>query len=93
MKIIQSSLFARKVKKFHKDQKLELDKAIKKLVKEPTIGEEKRGDLKDIFIYKFKIKTTQYLLAYRFTEEILELITIGPHENYYRDLKIYLKSK
>ena len=93
MKIIQSPLFARKVKKFNKDQKLELDKVIKKLVNDLTIGEEKRGDLKDIFIYKFKIKTTQYLLAYRFTEEILELITIGPHENYYRDLKIYLKSK
>lgn len=93
MKIIQSPLFARKVKKFHKDQKLQLDKVIKKLVIDPTIGEEKRGDLKDIFIFKFKMKTTQYLLAYRFTEEILELITIGPHENYYRDLKIYLKSK
>ena len=93
MKIIQSPLFARKVKKFNKNQKLELDKVIKKLVKDPTIGEEKKGDLKNIFIYKFKIKTTQYLLAYRFTEEILELITIGPHENYYRDLKMYLKSK
>jgi hypothetical protein len=93
MKIIQSPLFARKVKKFHKEEKLELDQIIKKLVKDPTIGEEKRGDLKDIFIYKFKIKATQYLLAYRFTEELLELITIGPHENYYRDLKTYLKSK
>lgn len=93
MKIIQSPLFARKVKKFHKDQKLELDKAIKKLIKDPTIGEEKKGDLKGIFIYKFKISTTQYLLAYRYTEELLELITIGPHENYYRDLKTYLKSK
>lgn len=93
MKIIQSSLFARKVKKFHKDQKLELDKAIKKLVKDPTIGEEKKGDLKSIFIYRFKISTAQYLLAYRFTEEMLDLITIGPHENYYRGLKTYLKSK
>ena len=93
MKIIQSPLFARKVKKFHKDQKLKLDEIIKILAKDPTIGKEKRGDLKDIFIYKFKISTTQYLLAYRFIEDVLELITIGPHENYYRDLKIYLKSK
>ncbi len=93
MKIIQSPLFARKVKKFHKDQKLELDKVIKKLVKEPTIGKEKRGDLRNIFIFKFKIKTTQYLLAYRFTKDLIELITIGPHENYYRDLELYLKSK
>jgi mRNA interferase RelE/StbE len=93
MNIIQSPLFARKVKEFHKDQKLELDKVINKIVRDPRIGEEKRGDLKDIFIYKFKIKTIQYLLAYRFTEDLLELITISPHENYYRDLKIYLKSK
>lgn len=93
MKIVQSTIFVRKVKKFHKDQKLELDEALKKLVKDPTIGEEKRGDLKDIFIYKFKISTIQYLLAYRYTKDVLELITIDPHENYYRDLKTYLKSK
>jgi len=93
MKIIQSPLFARKIKKFHKDQKLELDNAINKLAKDPTCGQEKKGDLKGIFIYKFKISTTQYLLAYRHTEELLELITIGAHENYYRELKTYLKSK
>jgi len=93
MKIIQSPLFARRVKKFHKNQKLKLDEAIKTLIDDPTIGEEKKGDLTGISIYKFKISTIQYLLAYRFKEDILELITIGSHENYYRDLKIYLKSK
>jgi mRNA-degrading endonuclease RelE of RelBE toxin-antitoxin system len=93
MKVIQSPLFARKVKKLHKDQKIELDNVIKKILEDPRIGEGKKGDLKDLFIYKFKIKTTQYLLAYRLREKILELITIGPHENYYRDLKIYLKSQ
>jgi mRNA interferase RelE/StbE len=93
MKIIQSPLFARKIKKFHKNQKLKVDDAIRKLVKTPAIGEEKKGDLKGIFVYKFKISTTQYLLAYRLNEKVLELITIGPHENYYQDLKGYLKSK
>ncbi|MEA3436408.1 MAG: type II toxin-antitoxin system RelE/ParE family toxin [Thermodesulfobacteriota bacterium] len=39
------------------------------------------------------MKHIQYLLSYRFAEENLELIMIGPHENYYRDLKSYLKSK
>ncbi|MBW2614221.1 MAG: type II toxin-antitoxin system RelE/ParE family toxin, partial [Deltaproteobacteria bacterium] len=29
----------------------------------------------------------QYLLAYRMVSENLELIMIGPHQNYYRDLK------
>ncbi|MDA8161543.1 MAG: hypothetical protein M0022_01360 [Desulfobacteraceae bacterium] len=33
-----------------------------------------------------------YLLSYRVTkEEGLELIMLGPHENYHRDLKDYLK--
>jgi hypothetical protein len=41
---------------------------------------------------KFKIKTQLYLLAYLIKDNNLELITIGPHENYYKDLKIYLDS-
>ncbi len=60
-------------------------------MKTPSIGDEKKGDLKGIFIYKFKLGSTTYLLAYRFSEDLLELIMFGPHENYYRDLKSYLK--
>ncbi len=93
MKIIQSPLFARKVKKFHKDQKIVLDNQIRKILMNPNIGEEKKGDLKGIFVYKFKMKRMQYLLSYRIQKDVLELITIGSHENYYRDLKTYLKSK
>jgi hypothetical protein len=40
-----------------------------------------------------KIETAEYLLAYRMVGEDLELIMIGPHENYYRDLKKYLKNQ
>ncbi|MBU4121621.1 MAG: type II toxin-antitoxin system RelE/ParE family toxin, partial [Proteobacteria bacterium] len=53
----------------------------------------KKGDLRGVFIHKFKLKTTQYLLAYRKVGEDLELLMIGPHENYYRDLKQYLKNR
>lgn len=59
----------------------------------PSIGSEKKGDLRGIYVHKFKLQTTQYLLAYRFVGSDLELIMIGPHENYYRDLKSYLKSR
>ncbi len=93
MKIIQSPLFARKVKKFHKDQKKALDNQIRKTLINPNIGEEKKGDFKSIFVYKFKMKRMQYLLSYRIQKGVLELITIGSHENYYRDLKSYLKAK
>ena len=93
MKILQSRQFERKVKKFTKQEKKSLDKQILKIADNPTIGSEKRGDLRGVYVHKFKIKHTQYLLSYRFAEKNLELIMIGPHENYYRDLKSYLKSK
>jgi mRNA interferase RelE/StbE len=93
MQILQSRSFERKVKKFTKSQKKKLDLEIRKIVDNPSIGSEKKGDLRGIFVHKFKIQTLQYLLAYRFSEKNLELIMIGPHENYYRDLKSYLKSK
>ncbi len=94
MKIYQSRSFEKNVKKFSKNDKAILDREIKKIIKNPSISEEKKGNLKYIFVHKFKLKATQQLLAYRFlNEETLELIKIGPHENYYRDLKSYLKRK
>ena len=93
MKILQSRSFERKVKKFSKRQTLQLDEQVKIISENPAIGTEKKGDLRGISIHKFKIQKTQYLLAYRLVAEDLELIMIGPHENYYRDLKKYPKSK
>ncbi len=93
MKVIQSRSFERKVKKFTKSEKKKLDDHIRKIIDNPSIGTEKKGDLRGVYIHKFKIHTLQFLLAYRFVGEDLELIMIGPHENYYRDLKSYLKSR
>lgn len=93
MKIIQSRSFQRKVKKFTKCEKEKLDEEIRKIIENPMIGSEKKGDLRGVFVSKVKILTVQYLLAYRFFGENLELIMIGPHENYYRDLKSYLKTR
>ena len=93
MKILQSRVFERKVKKLTKREKKKLDEEIRKIVDNPSIGSEKKGDLRGLFVHKFKIQTSQYLLAYRFFGENLELIMIGPHENYYRDLKSYPKTR
>jgi mRNA-degrading endonuclease RelE of RelBE toxin-antitoxin system len=93
MKIFQSRSFERKVKKFSKQEKEILDDEVKNIAENPTIGTEKKGDLRGVFIHKFKIKTIQHLLSYRVVDDNLELIMIGPNENYYRDLKNYLKSK
>jgi mRNA interferase RelE/StbE len=91
MNIYQSGIFEKKVKKMTKKEKLALDDEIKKIAVNPSIGEEKKGDLKKIFVHKFKIRTLEYLLSYRLNGKDLELIMLGSHENYYRDLKQYLK--
>ncbi|MCF8084678.1 MAG: type II toxin-antitoxin system RelE/ParE family toxin [Deltaproteobacteria bacterium] len=93
MKIFQSRSFKHKVKKFNKTEKKTLDNQILKIVEDPFIGVEKKGDLRGVYVYKFKLKTIQYLLSYRFSGDDLQLIMIGPHENYYRDLKNYLKAR
>ena len=93
MKILQSRSFEKKTKRLTKKQRNILDKQIRKILDNPIIGQEKKGDLRGIYVHKFKIETTQYLLSYRFVGDALELIMIGPHENYYRDLQIYLKSR
>ena len=93
MKIYQSGLFQRKVKKFTKNQKTSLDNEIKKIVKDPAIGIEKKGDLRGVFVHKFKIRTSLYLLSYQLVSDGLELISIGSHENYYLSLKSYLKKR
>jgi len=93
MNIYQSRFFEKKVKKMSKTEKDTLDQEIRRIAENLSIGEEKKGDLRGVFVHKFKLKTTQYLLAYRRVGSDLELVMIGPHENYYRDLKQYLKDR
>lgn len=94
MKIFQSRSFEKRVKKINEKEKYELDNEIKQIIQNPLIGTEKKGDLRGVFVHNFNLQNQLYLLSYRFIkEESLELIMIGPHENYYRDLKTHLKSK
>ena len=91
MRVIQTRLFARKVKKLSVQEKTSLDDEIRKIITNPNIGQEKRGTLKGVFVHKFKIYSIHFLFAYRCDKQVLELIMLGPHENYYRDQDNYLK--
>jgi len=93
MKIYQSGSFERKVKRFNKNEKSSLDNEIKQIVQDPSVGIEKKGDLKGVFVHKFKIKMALYLLSYRLVPDGIELITIGSHENYYRNFKSHLRKR
>ena len=89
MRVQQSGVFARRVKKLHAAEKKALDKAVKAVIGSPSIGQMKTGDLAGVQVYKYKYKTQQYLLAYRVNSDelLLTLLALGTHENFYRDLK------
>ncbi|TET07771.1 MAG: type II toxin-antitoxin system RelE/ParE family toxin [Candidatus Atribacteria bacterium] len=89
MKIIQSPLFKKQKKKLYKKQIKILDEEIRKIVKKQEIGQEKRGALKGVRVHKFHIEKQIFLLAYEWEEDILKLIIVGSHENYYRNLTRY----
>ena len=61
----------------------------------PYLSERKKGDLKEVFVKKFSLLGEEYLLAYKVNEREREVIflAIGGHENFYHDLKQYLKSR
>lgn len=86
MNIVLTRVFERKLKKVAKQFKLALDEEVRGLRKDPEIGVLKKGDLGGVRVKKFKYKGQEYLLAYEVLGEILLLLTVGSHENFYRDL-------
>lgn len=92
LQIHQSPIFERYVKKQAKQFKEKLDQEVKRIAKNPTIGEQKKGDLSHVWVHKFKFQGIQILMAYINDEKQIKLVMVGPHENYYRDLKNYTKS-
>jgi hypothetical protein len=58
---------------------------------DPAVGELKVGDLEGFRVYKFKANRRVFLLAYTIEGDSVVLFQVGPHENFYRDLKRYLK--
>jgi hypothetical protein len=65
-----------------KQGKTFLDGEIKKIAEHPLIGEERKGDLRGVYVHKFKCKSLLYFLSYGMIKSDLELIMIDPRENY-----------
>jgi len=89
MQVVLFPAFGRVVKKIHASAKQDLDEAVKELLKNPEAGDLKKGDLAGISVFKFRMVKQLTLLAYTYDEsdDCLTLLALGPHENFYRDLK------
>ena len=89
VRVLQTPTFKRAVKRLHKQQKRELDEAVRAVATDPAIGESKVGDLAGVRVHKFKMNRQLILLTYEFLEadDSVKLLAPGSHENFYRDLK------
>ena len=87
VQVVQTVAFVRAYKKLHHNRKLDVDKAVEKVVQDPLVGEPKRGDLAGTYVYKFKSQTQLVLLAYEFDPKTRFLLLLGTHENFYEQLK------
>lgn len=87
--VLQTPTFKKVVKKLKPNQKKELDAAVRSLMAKPELGQQKKGDLAFLRVHKFKMNKQLTLLGYSFDEGTLtlELMALGSHENFYRDLK------
>ena len=85
----QTRRFARSYKKLHDNVVTEVDGAIEVVAGNPDIGEKKKGDLSELWVYKFRCLGQLYLLGYTRDDgiQLVYLEAVGPHENFYSDLK------
>ena len=88
MRILITPTFERAVKKMHRQQKAALDEAVRAIASQPDAGETKVGDLTGVKVCKFRMGNLLCLLAYRLLDQnTLKLLMVGPHENFYSNLK------
>ncbi len=86
----QTRRFARTYKKLTNAQLIaDTDAAVGAIADDPDAGERKKGDLAQLWVYKFRSNGQLYLLGYsrEDTVRLVYLEALGPHENFYRDLK------
>lgn len=79
-KVLQTSSFKKSAKKLKKNQKADLDDAVRALLENPVLGEQKKGDLLFMRVYKFKMVKQLTLLGYSYEDGavVLELLNLNP---------------
>ena len=77
-----------------KGLKKSFENALKSIQENPYIGKPKKGDLSGIYGYDVFYNKTNYEIAYKIYEEkgkSVVVILAGTRENFYEELKRYMK--
>lgn len=89
IKVFETPTFKKAFKKLSESEKALVEDEIDKIIANPEIGEQKKGDLAYLWVHKFKLKKQLVLLGYSWQADKLHLyiMHMGPHKNFYRDAK------
>ncbi|GAB4591900.1 type II toxin-antitoxin system RelE/ParE family toxin [Edwardsiella tarda] len=92
--VYQSRRFEKALDKLSVSQLARVEDEIDKIIADPELGELKKGDLSFLRVHKFKLNNQLVLLGYSWQSKRVELylLTIGPHENFYREQKQHRKA-
>ncbi len=87
--VYESRRFEKALQKLSETELTLVEDQIDRIIAEPMIGEQKKGDLSHIWVHKFKLGAKPVLLGYSWvdSELALYLLNIGPHENFYSGMK------
>ena len=89
IEVFETPTFKKAFKKLTEKDKSLVEDEIDKIIDNPYIGIQKKGDLSYLRVHKFKLNKQLVLLGYSYLEDKLQLFLmhLGSHENFYRDAK------
>ena len=89
IEVFESGLFSMQLKKLSANDLKVVEDEIDRVIDDPEIGEQKKGDLSYLRVHKYKLKGQLVLLGYAWKDAELQLylLSVGPHANFYDDMK------
>ncbi|MCC8365300.1 type II toxin-antitoxin system RelE/ParE family toxin [Xenorhabdus sp. PB61.4] len=94
IEVYETRRFSKALSKLPEQSLYLVEDEIEKIIKNPKIGENKKGDLDFLRVHKFSLNNQLIMLGYHWKENKLELylLDIGTHENFYQEQKQHRKS-
>ncbi|WP_213992731.1 type II toxin-antitoxin system RelE/ParE family toxin [Sodalis sp. dw_96] len=92
--VYETRRFTKALAKLPRDVLKVIEDEIDAIIADPSIGEQKKGDLRFLRVHKFSLNTQLMLIGYSWLENKLELylLSLGTHENFYLQQKLHRKA-
>lgn len=87
--VYMSRRFKKALSKLPEAQLKVVEDEVDRVIDDPEMGEQKKGDLSHLRVHKFNLNNQQALLGYSWLENKFEiyLLQLSSHENFYQKMK------